>query len=61
MPAEPEFVRFAPVRWESLRVDALPDSRSASVLVNHVAERIDELGARSDELAVRVDFRSRRC
>jgi DNA repair exonuclease SbcCD nuclease subunit len=56
IPAEPEFVRFAPIRWERLRVDALPDSRSAAVLVAHLSEQIDALTTRSDELIVRVEL-----
>jgi DNA repair exonuclease SbcCD nuclease subunit len=56
IPAEPEFIRFAPVRWERLRVDALPINRSAAVLVAHLAERIDALTSGSDELIVRVEL-----
>jgi DNA repair exonuclease SbcCD nuclease subunit len=56
IPAEPEFVRFAPIRWERLRVDAFPDSRSAAVLVAHLAERIDTLASDSDDLIVRVEL-----
>jgi DNA repair exonuclease SbcCD nuclease subunit len=56
IPAEPEFVRFAPVRWERLRADALPENRSAAVLVADLAERIDTLTSESDELIVRVEL-----
>jgi DNA repair exonuclease SbcCD nuclease subunit len=43
--AEPEFVRFAPVQWERLRVDDLHEIALPSALVTHLAERIDALGA----------------
>ena len=56
VPAQPEFVRFAPVRWERLVVDALPDTRSAAALVAHLAERIAAFGPGSDELALRVEL-----
>jgi len=54
--AEPEFVQFAPVRWERLVADQLPDSHSAAALVNHVSSRIATLGGSSDQLAVRVEL-----
>ena len=56
IPAEPEFVRFAPVRWERLRIDTLPESQSAAVLVAHLAERVDALASGLDELIVRVEL-----
>ncbi len=43
--AEPEFVRFAPVRWERLRVDDLPAADELEGLVEHVARRVDALRA----------------
>jgi exonuclease SbcD len=54
--AEPEFVQFAPVRWERLVVDSLPDSHSAAAFVNHVSSQIAAIGGRSDELAIRVEL-----
>jgi DNA repair exonuclease SbcCD nuclease subunit len=57
VPAEPEFVRFAPIRWERLIVDELPDTPVASALVGHLATRIDELGSRTDQLALRIELR----
>jgi DNA repair exonuclease SbcCD nuclease subunit len=56
VPAEPRFVRFAPVRWERLRVADLPESPSAAALVARLAERVDALGSRSDELAVVIEI-----
>jgi exonuclease SbcD len=56
VPAEPRFVRFAPVRWERIRVDSLPDSASAATLAARLAEHIDRLGSRSDEIAVRIEL-----
>jgi DNA repair exonuclease SbcCD nuclease subunit len=56
VPAEPEFVRFAPVRWERLVVDEWPDNRSAAALVANLAERIGKMITRSDELALRVEL-----
>jgi DNA repair exonuclease SbcCD nuclease subunit len=54
--AEPEFVQFAPVRWERLIVDQLPDSHSAAALVNCVSSRVAALGGSSDQLALRVEL-----
>jgi exonuclease SbcD len=54
--AEPEFVQFAPVRWERLVVDRLPDSHSAAALVNYVSTQVATLGGRSDEFALRVEL-----
>jgi DNA repair exonuclease SbcCD nuclease subunit len=56
VPAEPEFVRFAPIRWERLRLDRLPNSPSSAVLLRHLAEQIDTLEGRSDELALRIEL-----
>ena len=56
VPAEPEFVRFAPDRWERLQCDALPDDRSAAVLVAHLAGQIGALASGTDELIVRVEL-----
>jgi hypothetical protein len=39
-----------------LRADALPENRSAAVLVADLAERIDTLTSESDELIVRVEL-----
>ncbi len=54
--AEPEFVQFAPVRWERLVVDQLPDSHSAAALVNYVSSQVATLGGQSDQLALRVEL-----
>ncbi len=56
VPADPQFVRFAPVRWEHLRADDLPPSNAPAVLVAHLGERIEALRSRSDELVVRVEL-----
>jgi DNA repair exonuclease SbcCD nuclease subunit len=55
--AEPAFVPFAPIRWERLAVDALPDSNALTVLVEDLARRIQETrGSATDEIAVRVEL-----
>jgi DNA repair exonuclease SbcCD nuclease subunit len=55
--AEPTFVAFAPVRWERLAVDSLPDSNALAVLVEDLARRIDAIrGSASEELAVRIEL-----
>jgi DNA repair exonuclease SbcCD nuclease subunit len=55
--AEPTFVAFAPVRWERLAVDVLPDSKAPAVLVEDLALRIDALrGSAPEELAVRIEL-----
>jgi DNA repair exonuclease SbcCD nuclease subunit len=56
VPAEPEFIRFAPVRWERLRIDEFPDSESAARLTAHLSERIDALTTGADELVIRVEL-----
>jgi DNA repair exonuclease SbcCD nuclease subunit len=54
--AEPQFVRFAPVRWERARVDQLSDRGSVRTLVAQLAETVGALGAASDELIVRIEL-----
>jgi exonuclease SbcD len=55
--AEPAFVPFAPVRWERLGIDALPDSNALAVLVEDLARRIDAIReSTAGELAVRVEL-----
>jgi exonuclease SbcD len=54
--AEPEFVSFAPVRWETLRADRLADCASSHALVAHLAEQVTALGAEDDELIVRIEL-----
>jgi len=55
--AEPAFVRFAPVRWERLEIDTLPDSNAPVILVEYLARRIEEVrGSAPEEIAVRVDL-----
>jgi DNA repair exonuclease SbcCD nuclease subunit len=56
--AEPAFVPFAPVRWEELAVDDLPDAMAPAVLVEDLAGRIDTARAGSDDdLALRIELR----
>lgn len=53
VPAEPRFVRFAPVRWLRLRVDALPAEASPEALVDDLARRLErERSSPAEELAV---------
>ena len=54
--AEPQFVRFAPVRWECARVDRIADSGSVRALVAQLTEVVGALGAASDELVVRIEL-----
>jgi len=54
--AEPQFVRFAPVRWENLRADRIAELDSPRALAAHLAGRIGALGADSDELIVRIEL-----
>ena len=54
--AEPYFVRFAPVRWESIRVDRIAELGSPRALIAHLAEKVGALGADSDELVVRIEL-----
>jgi DNA repair exonuclease SbcCD nuclease subunit len=54
--AEPQFVRFAPVRWEKVRVDRLADCASPRALVTQLAEAVGALGAAGDELIVRIEL-----
>lgn len=54
--AEPQFVRFAPVRWERVRIDRIADSGSVRALVAQLTEVVGALGAASDELAVRIEL-----
>ncbi len=58
MPAEPEFVRFAPVRWVQAAVSELPDERSASALSERLARVIAQLRVTpGEEIAVRLELR----
>jgi DNA repair exonuclease SbcCD nuclease subunit len=55
--AEPTFVPFAPVRWERLGIDTLPESNALAVLVEDLARRIDATRESAPgELAVRVEL-----
>jgi DNA repair exonuclease SbcCD nuclease subunit len=54
--AQPQFVRFAPVRWEKLEIDQLADCASARGLVTQLAEAVGALGVDSDELIVRIEL-----
>lgn len=55
--AEPEFVRFAPVRWVQSTLADLPSDVSHGALADHLAERIEGLRDFSDEeIAVRLDL-----
>jgi len=54
-PAEPAFVRFAPVRWERLAIDALPDTHSLDLVVENLVQRVESLDRAPDEtLALRT-------
>jgi DNA repair exonuclease SbcCD nuclease subunit len=56
-PAEPDFVRFAPVRWVQAEISSLPDERSASALTERLARAIDTLRATAaEEIAVRLEL-----
>jgi exonuclease SbcD len=54
--AEPQFVRFAPVRWETVQIDQIADCAFPRALVTQLAESIGALGAASDELIVRIEL-----
>ena len=54
--AEPQFVRFAPVRWERARVDQIAACSSVRALVAQLAEVVSALGATADELIVRIEL-----
>jgi len=54
--AEPQFVRFAPVRWEKAQIDQLADCSSPHALVAQLAEAVSALGAAGDELIVRIEL-----
>jgi exonuclease SbcD len=54
--AEPQFVRFAPVRWEKTQIDQLADFSSPRALVTQLTEAVGALGADSDELIVRIEL-----
>jgi DNA repair protein SbcD/Mre11 len=56
VPALPEFVRFAPVRWERVLVDRIANRESVRALVAQLAETVAELGTGSDELIVRIEL-----
>ncbi len=59
-PAEPEFVRFAPVRWVQASVSELPDESSSAALVERLARSIQQLRASAgEEIAVRLELRGR--
>jgi DNA repair exonuclease SbcCD nuclease subunit len=53
--AEPQFVRFAPVRWEKAQIDQLADCTSPRALVTQLADAVGALGAAGDELIVRIE------
>ena len=54
--AEPQFVPFAPVRWEKVQVDRIADCTSVHALVAQLAEVVGALGAATDELIVRIEL-----
>jgi DNA repair exonuclease SbcCD nuclease subunit len=58
--AVPEFVRFAPVTWEQLRVDDLREITHSDGLSTHLAEKIDALVTTSrraaKQLAIRIEL-----
>jgi len=56
IPAEPTFVRLAPVRWERLQADRLVDCATPHALVARLAEGIDALDATSDEIIAIVEL-----
>ncbi len=49
VPAEPEFVSFAPVRWERYEFADLPQSDTAAVLLDHLVDRIAAARAGADD------------
>jgi DNA repair exonuclease SbcCD nuclease subunit len=55
-PAEPTFVRFAPVRWERVRANRLADCTTPHALVARLAETIADFKAESDELILRIEL-----
>jgi DNA repair exonuclease SbcCD nuclease subunit len=58
--AEPDFVPFAPVRWERLEIEAQPGWGAPAVLFENLAQRIDALRrSASEELAVRIELSGR--
>jgi len=54
--AEPQFVRFAPVRWETAQIDQLADCATPHALVARLAEAIGDFEAEADELVVRIEL-----
>jgi exonuclease SbcD len=56
VPAEPTFVRFAPVRWERTRADRLLDCATPHALVARLAEAIHDLDIESDEVIAIVEL-----
>jgi DNA repair exonuclease SbcCD nuclease subunit len=54
--AEPQFVRFAPVRWERIQTDRLADCNSPRALIAKLTEEVVAQGASFDELIVRVEL-----
>jgi DNA repair exonuclease SbcCD nuclease subunit len=56
--AQPAFVPFAPVRWEQLTLDDLPDTTALAVLVENIASRVEAVRSGSAaELALRIELR----
>jgi len=55
-PAEPKFQRFAPVRWERIRVAELPSTRAIAELAEHVSRCVDEHMTRGEQLIACVDL-----
>ncbi len=54
--AEPEFVCFAPVRWERVRVDRIAERESVQALVAQLTNTVAALGSDAGELIVRIDL-----
>jgi DNA repair exonuclease SbcCD nuclease subunit len=57
-PAEPEFIPFAPVRWERYEFSDLPQTDTAAILLDHLVERIAaERAGADDAFALRCSLR----
>ncbi|HXV36888.1 MAG TPA: metallophosphoesterase, partial [Myxococcota bacterium] len=54
--AEPRFVRFAPVRWETLRVERIAERGSIRALIAQLADALRAHGAGSDGLIARIEL-----
>ena len=55
--AEPDFVRFAPVRWVQSTAADIPTEGPHSALADHLAQRIEGLRVSADEeIAVRLEL-----